>query len=186
MARTGPFGSLFALGFGLLHRTPRSNLAVIDALRLRPDLRVLDIGCGAGAALERAAEVVTEGRVAGVDPTERLARQASRRVPSATVEVAGVESLPFPDDAFDLAWSISAFHHWPDPEAGLRDARRVLTPGGTIHLAERATPRPGMHGLDPSELDLLLTRLRETGYGRPEVTYVPVRRHRMAVVSALV
>ena len=186
MARTGPFGSLFALGFGLLNRTPRSNLAVVDALGLRADLRVLDIGCGAGAALERASTVVTEGRVAGVDPTERLARQAARRVPSATVEVAGVEALPFPDDAFDLAWSISALHHWPDPGAGLREARRVLAPGGTLHLAERVTPRPGMHGLDPSELDLLVTRLREAGYGRPETMYLPVRRHRVAVVSALV
>lgn len=184
MVSTGSFGWLKATLYGLLFRSPKSNRVVVDAAELGAGDRVLDVGCGAGAALEYASELVTDGRLAGVDPTPKLARKAAERVPEAVVEVAGVESLPFDDDAFDVAWSISAFHHWPDPEAGLSEVRRVLELGGRLLIAEWHNDRPGGHGLDDSEIELLRKQMTATGYSEPTVSLHDVGRRQMAIVTA--
>lgn len=181
---SGQFGWLRASIYGLVHRSPRSNRVVVDVADLRHDDRVLDVGCGAGAALEYAASVVTDGLLAGVDPTAKLARQASRRVPRAVIDVAGAESLPFSEDVFDVAWAISSYHHWPNPEAGLYEVRRVVEYGGTVLIAERHNGRPGGHGLDESEIDLLRKRMIAVGYSEPTATVHDAGRKQMVVVSA--
>lgn len=184
MANTGPFGWFRATIYGLANRNPKSNRAVVDLIRLEPTDRVLDIGCGAGAALLQASTVVTEGSLTGIDPTVKLARLAARRVPSATIEVASVDDLPFPDGTFTVAWSISAYHHWPDREAGLREVHRVLEGGGMLHIAERPTQGSGRHGLDQIDIEALRGLMSEAGFGPSQVRLVDAGRRRMAVVSA--
>ncbi|CAN5901175.1 hypothetical protein BH23ACT5_BH23ACT5_12240 [soil metagenome] len=122
--------------------------------------------------------------MAGVDPTEKLARLAASRVPSATVEVAGAETLPFDDNAFTVAWSISAYHHWPDPEEGLSEAFRVVEEGGRFIIAEGHKASPGGHGLDDSEVDQLVVRLTAVGFGEPMVSHHHAGRKRLVVVTA--
>ncbi len=184
MANTGPFGWFWATVYGLTHRNPESNRAVVDLIDLLPADRVLDIGCGAGAALLEASTIVTEGSLTGIDPTEKLARLAARRAFSATIEVASVDDLPFPDDAFTVAWSISAYHHWPDQVAGLREAHRVLEAGGRLHIAERPTEGSGRHGLDQTDIGVLTERMAEAGFGPARVQFIDAGRKRLAVVSA--
>ncbi|MGA7272103.1 MAG: class I SAM-dependent methyltransferase [Acidimicrobiia bacterium] len=184
MASTGAFGWFWATVYGLTHRNPESNRAVIDLIDLEPADRVLDIGCGPGAALLRASTIVTQGSLTGIDPTEKLARLAARRVHPATIEVASVEDMPFPDGSFTVAWSISAYHHWPDQTAGLDEVHRVLEEGGSLHIAERHARGPGQHGLDGSEIALLENRLSEAGFGTLQVRFIELGRKEMAVVSA--
>ncbi|MBA2337914.1 MAG: methyltransferase domain-containing protein [Acidimicrobiia bacterium] len=182
---TGPFGRVWATIFGLFHRNPATNRVVVELAGLRPRDRVLDIGCGVGAALEQAAAVITDGSVTGVDPTEKLARQAARRVPTARVEVAGAESLPFPDGSFTVAWTISAFHHWPDRDAGIAEARRVLELGGVFHLAERLTDRPGSHGLDETEVEGVRQRMQAVGFSTVDWTVHDVDGKPLVVMRAV-
>lgn len=186
MATTGPFGSIWARIYGILHRNPKSNRVVVEQAGIRPTDRVLDIGCGPGAALEHASRLAPQGSVAGVDPTERFVRLASARVPSARVEVAGAEALPFPDDSFDVAWSIAAYHHWPDPPAGIAEAFRVLAPGGTLHIAERAIDRPGGHGLDPAGVEELAARIEQAGFQQMRTSRLEAGRKEMVVVAGTV
>jgi ubiquinone/menaquinone biosynthesis C-methylase UbiE len=58
----------------------------------------------------------------------------------------GAEALPLPGSSVSVAWSIASVHHWADLDAGLRETRRILKPGGRLVAIERLT-RPGATGL---------------------------------------
>jgi ubiquinone/menaquinone biosynthesis C-methylase UbiE len=53
---------------------------------------------------------------------------------------AGAERLPFDDEAFDLIITRFSAHHWRDLDAGLREARRVLAPGGLAVFVDAISP----------------------------------------------
>jgi ubiquinone/menaquinone biosynthesis C-methylase UbiE len=77
----------------------------------------------------------------------RAARILTRRSSRAVRYAAGsAEALPLPGSSVSVAWSIACVHHWADLDAGLREARRVLKPGGRLVAIERLT-RPGAAGL---------------------------------------
>ena len=114
---------------------------------LVPGDTVVDVGCGPGAAARRAAR--TGASVTGVDPAQvmlrvaRLLTRSSRRVRYLR---GAAEDLPLPDDAASVLWTIASVHHWTDVDAGLREVRRVLKPGGRFVALERRS-RPDAHGL---------------------------------------
>ena len=84
------------------------------------------------------AEAAADGFVAGVDYSSDMVRQATRRnaaeVVSGRVELRHGDAmdLPYPDGSFDAVCAIETFYFWPDPLRGLREAYRVLRPGGTL------------------------------------------------------
>jgi ubiquinone/menaquinone biosynthesis C-methylase UbiE len=97
---------------------------------------VLEIGVGMGADyLEwlRAGALVT-----GVDISEASLERARCRCESAgfhpDLHVADAEDLPFPDNTFDVAYSYGLMHHSPDTQQCLREAYRVLKPGGIARI----------------------------------------------------
>jgi SAM-dependent methyltransferase len=93
---------------------------------------VLEIGVGMGADLLR--WVRAGARATGVDLTERAVRLTGERLAAeglhAELRVADAEALPFADASFDLVWSWGVLHHTPRSERALREAARVLRPGG--------------------------------------------------------
>lgn len=99
-------------------------------------LRVLEIGIGMGADLVRWARA--GATVTGVDLTERAVSITTARLAEegldADLRVADAESLPFADGAFDLVYSWGVLHHTPDPARALREAQRVLAPGGRLKV----------------------------------------------------
>ena len=127
----------------------RGNARLAERLSgLAPGEAVADIGCGPGTAARRAARLGAQ--VIGVDPAPvmlRLARLLTPRRAAAVRYLQGsAEALPLPDSSVSVAWSIACVHHWADLDAGLREARRVLKPGGRLVALERLT-RPGATGL---------------------------------------
>lgn len=162
--------------YSLIARDPKSNRVLVEIASVDEGDVFLDIGCGPGAALERAA--ATGARVAGVDPSPSMVKRAARRVPEAEVKVGSAEDLPFTDDSFTVVASISSFHHWADRQAGLSEALRVLRPGGRLHIMEgRVKGRHG-HGLTESEAASLAAKLEELGYQNTGLKEIPVGRWR--------
>lgn len=106
---------------------------------------VLDLGCGTGTltvALERAAPGM---RLAGVDGDPEvlaLARSKAREGSDIEWVQSLAQSLPFADGSFDRVVSSLVMHHLvPDlKHAALAEARRVLTPGGRLHIADFGRP----------------------------------------------
>jgi len=103
-------------------------------------VRVLDIGTGTGqlafGALERWPQVSAVGVDASAGMREMAETFAERTLGPARrrfrTEVAFADSLPFPDGAFDLALSSFVFQLVPNRARALREARRVIRPGGVL------------------------------------------------------
>ncbi len=159
-----------AVVYSFLNRDPASNRVVVEAARPGPDDRILDVGCGPGAALARAARIVGPDRVAGVDPSPAMVEIARRRVAGAEVRVGGAEALPFENAAHTLVWTVSSFHHWPDQPAGLAELGRVTRQGGRVLIAERLLRRRHGHGLTPADVDQLVEALGQAGFEDVTVT----------------
>ena len=110
--------------------------------RLRPGMRLLDVGCGPGTITMDLADLVgPTGRVTALERTEDaldLARAEAQRRGTANVElVAGdVLALDLPDDSFDVVHAHQVLQHVDDPVLALREMRRVCRPGGTVAVRD--------------------------------------------------
>jgi len=99
--------------------------------------RVLDDGCGGGGMCVSLGEETR--RVVGIDPGERFCAAgrrlaAERGVDTVSFTRADGHVLPFADGVFDLVLSHAVIEHVADPARYLREARRVLRPGGLLFL----------------------------------------------------
>ncbi len=117
---------------------------LIDQARLRPDDRILDIGCGTGNLTLLVAKRYPTATVVGVDPDpealDRARRKAVRGRLLAAFDRGFAEELPYPDESFDAVLCSLALHHVAGEYRiqSLREISRVLRPGGSFHLLEMA------------------------------------------------
>ena len=129
---------------------------------------VLDVATGSGEPALRIAEVVgPAGEVVGADPAvgqiEAARRVASQRsLKNVRFEVAGADSLPFPDDHFDAVISRFGVMFFPSPVNGVREMLRVLKPGRTISFAV-------WHYLDNNPFHYSLARIVDRFSPEPEL-----------------
>lgn len=114
--------------------------ALVDFAQIKSHERVLDVGCGAGAALVPAAERAASA--VGIELSPVMAERARAAAPSADVRVGDATSLDFDDDSFDVVLSAFTVFFMPDPTAALTEWRRVLAPGGRIVLSTWAAGDP--------------------------------------------
>lgn len=114
--------------------------ALVEFAAIRPDERVLDVGCGAGAALAPAAERAASA--VGVEISPAMAERAGAAAPGAEVHVGDATSLGFDDGSFDVVLSAFTVFFMPDPSVALTEWRRVLAPGGRIVLSTWAAGDP--------------------------------------------
>jgi len=113
---------------------------VIEALALAPDAVVADLGSGTGYFAVRLANMVSRGRVYGVDVepamVQHLAERARREKRANLVSIAGA-----PDDArlpekVDLALLVDVYHHIESREAYFRKLQASLKPGGRVAVID--------------------------------------------------
>lgn len=113
------------------HVNPAVLRVLLASGLLGPDTCALDVGCGTGnyaAALTAA----TGCRISGIDPSARMLDRAREAAPWAALVQGSAESLPFPDESFDIVMSTDVIHHVQDRSAFFREAARALRPGGRI------------------------------------------------------
>ncbi len=101
---------------------------------------ILDLGCGTGRLLRKAALRWPGARLVGVDPAEGMIAQARQRTPGARFQVRTAETLAMPECAFDLVLSTMSFHHWFDQAQALQQVARILRPDGYFVLADPVIP----------------------------------------------
>ena len=146
-------------------------------------LRILDIGCGTGVLLQRALGADPSRIAIGVDVTHNmLLRARARLAPQVALVEASADALPMRAASVDLVVSTSALHYMDDPITVLREARRVLVPGGGIVVTDWCRDYWTMRALDrvltwvdPAHVhtlrgDALVASLNSAGFSSARLT----------------
>ena len=109
----------------------------VDALELKPGMRVLDVACGNGNTAIPSAR--TGALVTGVDLAPYLIEQAAARAEAegvrADFDIGDVENLPYDEASFDVVISMFGAMFAPRPEIAASELKRVCRPGGAIAMA---------------------------------------------------
>ena len=179
MAGTKPWSRVMAELYALFSRNPKTNRLIVEVADLSSELTTLDIGCGPGAAVRLAAPVVA--KAVGVDNSAAMLGVAARRSKEhGNVEYheGSAEALPFPDNSFDRAWTVQAFHHWSDQAAGIVEAQRVLRPGGKFLVME--TEGKGKHAMSGTKADEVVEGLVAAGFSSATID----KRGKYLVITA--
>jgi ubiquinone/menaquinone biosynthesis C-methylase UbiE len=134
-------------GWVMAHRPSnrQRNRWVVALLDVGPTDRVLEIGFGPGLAIaELSRRVGDQGHVYGIDHSEVMLRQATRRNASAiaagrvSLSRASVDQLPpWLGGPFDAILAVNSLGFWPAPTERLDELRRRLRPGGRIAIASQ-------------------------------------------------
>jgi ubiquinone/menaquinone biosynthesis C-methylase UbiE len=114
-----------------------SKRLMLERIAFAPGEAVLDVGCGPGTDVFDMVELVgPSGRLVGLDASEVMIAEARRRTMELkapiTFEVGDVQSLPFPDDAFDVCRAERLLEHLSDAGQALAEMVRVTRRGGRI------------------------------------------------------
>lgn len=134
----GRFGRLLGHVMALQHKS--LTRWTIGLMKVEPEDRVLDIGCGGGMAVKLLARSASKGFVSGVDYSHDMVAQARRRNSKAIargqvqIQHGDAMALPYNDETFDKVCGVETFYFWPDPLRGLQEAHRVLKSGGQLTI----------------------------------------------------
>ena len=139
------------------------HLATLTALAPLSGLSLLDAGCGAGLALQLAAE--QGARVSGLDASAALLDVARGRMPDADLRVGDIEELPYDDATFDVVTAYNSIQYAFDPKTAVAELARVARPGGRVAIEVWGQAAR-------CETEVFFARLRELAsapawYGRP-------------------
>lgn len=121
----------------------RARRALIEQAALLPGQRVLDVGCGTGTLAVMLKRLHPGVEVTGIDPDLRALARAKRKAERSGLSIrfdrGFSDELPYLDASFDRVISSLMFHHLEtetEKENSLREIRRVLRPGGSLHLMD--------------------------------------------------
>ena len=151
----------------------------LGEVKVEPDFRVLDIGCGGGETIRVLAGKATAGRVDGVDYSPASVAVAQARnadlvaAGRVVVQQASVSRLPFPDASFDLVTAVETHYYWPDLTNDFREVLRVLKPGGRFVIVAEA--------YKGRRMDWLYLPVMRWGLGS---TYITLEDHRARLIEA--
>ena len=182
-----PSGWLGRIAGSLMAKGTDDDRWLVDLLEVQPDDRVLEVGFGPGVAIELIAARATRGLVAGVDPSDVMVRQATKRnwqaVQDGRVQLrqGSVSELPFPDASFTKVLALHSIYFWPSVEAGLRELYRVLSTGGRLAIGVRMyQPKSGLinpsrYGLTDDQVQDITSTLEHVGFRDVETQHRTLR-----------
>ena len=108
--------------------------AMVRALEIPSDSRILEVGCGRGIALPVLDRLCSPRRLVGLDIDPELLVEAAANLREhgtrAQLVAADVRRMPFADGAFDVIIDFGTLYHIARPQAASAEIARVLAPGG--------------------------------------------------------
>lgn len=149
-----------------------ANSAAYILPYLRPDMKILDIGCGPGSITVDIAKRIPVGHITGIENESEVLEEGRRlsqreNQSNITFEVGDAHHLKYDDESFDMVHVHQVLQHIADPVKALAEMRRVVKPGGFVACRESAMPMwyPESRGLQQST-DLYVRMSRDRG-GNP-------------------
>ena len=121
----------------------RRNVWTVSLLDVQRHDRVLEIGFGPGIAVREVSRLAVEGYVCGLDHSEEMLRQATRRNAAAIrtgrvdLRLGSVDCLPVFAEPFDKVLAVNAIMFRDQTIDRLEELRRVMRPGGRIAIAHQ-------------------------------------------------
>jgi len=135
-----------------------------DFCRVEHGQRLLDVGCGPGALIAVAADLLGPGAVVGVDPSPSFVAACRQRHADVDVRVGAAEDLPVDDASFDRALAQLVIHFVTDAPRSIAEMRRTVRPGGLVGVCV-------WHGTEGMSLLHVVNQAREAvepSTGEPE------------------
>jgi SAM-dependent methyltransferase len=118
----------------------KAQLSVIALIDVKENMNFLDIGCGTGWAVGRAAKAAGNiGSFYGVDLSSGMIEKAKANFhgyENFHFINANSESIPLDDNLFDNIICTNSFHHYLHPEKAMQEIWRLLKPGGKIYILD--------------------------------------------------
>jgi predicted methyltransferase len=113
----------------------------IEALDLRPDAVIADIGAGSGYHSFRIAPKVPQGQVIAVDIQQEMLDFVEKRavelgITNVKPHLGAIDDLKLPPASLDAAWMVDSYHEFSHPREMLASLHRSLKPGGRVFLLE--------------------------------------------------
>ncbi len=194
--RTGVAGAFLHLGhwddenvhLTLLEARTAANERILGLVELRDECDVLDVACGVGGTIDSIDSRISHSTLVGCDVDEAVLQLAAARTVGPHNRISWVQtdavSLPFADESFDLVVSIEAMMHFPSRVEFMREAHRVLRPGGSLvgsdlMLSDDAHERVGM------SRETLIQTLRSGFDPWPDFSWSPERAVTMGTAVGL-
>jgi SAM-dependent methyltransferase len=137
--------------------------ALLDAVRLAPNEKLLDVASGPGYVA--AAATARGARVTAVDFSPEMVKLARSQNPGVEFQMGDAEKLSFPDGGFDAAVMNFGMLHLAQPDRALAEALRVLRPGGRYAFTVWAKPE------DALGFGIVLDAIRK--HGNPDAPLPP-------------
>ncbi len=135
-----------------------ANLQILDPKSAE---HIVDIGCGNGMlTAELARAVGPEGRVFGVDPSDDMRQSARENCSShdiVRIVDGAADRMPLEDESVDKAVSIQVFEYLSDIPAALREAYRILRPGGRLVIGDMHFGTLAWHSENPDRMRRILS-----------------------------
>ncbi|KAI4115673.1 MAG: hypothetical protein LQ338_007824 [Usnochroma carphineum] len=119
-----------------------SNSAAFLLPHLQPHFSLLDVGCGPGTITSGFCAYLPQGHVTGIDLGDSVVAHATSLHPSDKFSNLAFETgdilkgLKYDDKSFDVVYFHQTVLHLPDPIRAIKEARRVLKPGGLLAMRE--------------------------------------------------
>ena len=129
-----------------------ASRTLLDQATIQPSFRILDIGCGTGTLALLIKKLHPAVDVVGLDPDPKALARAKRKAERAGISIrldqGFADELPYKNASFDRVFSTLMFHHVPmnKKERTLSEVRRVLVPGGSLHMLDFAGSEAADYG----------------------------------------
>ncbi|MDE5598609.1 MAG: class I SAM-dependent methyltransferase [Lachnospiraceae bacterium] len=112
---------------------------ITDNIKLNPEDKVLDVGCGTGTILKRLNDIC-HIKGFGIDIEEKMVEQAKLKLPQMDIQKCDCSNTSFENEMFDSIIACMTFHHFYDQMAFANEMFRILKKGGKLYIVDPKLP----------------------------------------------